>query len=82
MPVGPRLSPRSLPAAVTHCWQPALETLAKPWPSGSSSVVGSNACKPMWMSNGVAMKERSVVDTGGLPGSARWPKPKHWTSNV
>src|SRR5258707_1058621 len=61
MPVGPRTAPRSLPAAVTHCKQPALDTCDQPSPVGSFSVVGSKACKPMWMSNGVAVNERMVV---------------------
>ena len=46
-------SPRSLPAAVTNCWAPALETRARPSPCGLVKFVGSHACRPEWMSNGV-----------------------------
>ena len=40
------------------------------------------ACKPWCMSNGVAVKERSVVGLGGRQGTYRWPWPNTCTSIV
>src|SRR5437762_8882034 len=82
MPVGPRMAARSLPAADTNCCAPAFDTNASASPFGHERVVGSQACKPEWMSNGVVEKDRNVVETGGRNGKYKWPKPKTWTSIV
>ncbi len=65
-----------------NCCIPAFDTSDNAVPRGQVCVVGSHACMPAWMSNGVAVNARSVVDTGGRNGMYRCPNPNTCTWSV